>query len=133
MPLETREITKVLIVDDDEVVRTTLGDIFKKRGYDIKAVGTAAEALEEVKKNPYHFAVLDIHLPDKSGTDLLDEIRKINFKINCIMITGYSEETPEESLERGAKAHLTKPLKIEELVKIFQRETSHDPDARSNL
>lgn len=133
MPENAREMVKVLIVDDDEIVRTTLGDIFKKRGYFIKAVGTAAEAVAEVKKNPYNFAVIDIHLPDQSGTDLLTEIRKINFQINCIMITGYSEETPEESFERGAKAHLTKPLKIEELIKIFQRETSHDPDARPHL
>lgn len=117
----THEIMKVLIVDDDETIRTTLTDIFRKRGYFITAVGTAGEALEQVKKNPFHFAVIDIHLPDMSGTDLLEQIRKINFKINCIMMTGYSEESPEVSIEKGATAHLMKPLKLDQLIAIFNR------------
>jgi len=77
--------------------------------------------LEQVKKNPFHFAVIDIHLPDMSGTELLEQIRKINFKINCIMITGHSEEKPEVSVEKGAMAHLMKPLKLDQLMAIFNR------------
>lgn len=115
------EITRVLIVDDDEAIRMTLADIFKKKGYFVMAVGSAGQALEQVKKNPFHFAVIDIHLPDMSGMDLLEAIRKINFKVNCIMITGHSEEKPEVSLEKGATAHLMKPLKLDQLISIFNR------------
>lgn len=120
-PQAPREIMKVLVVDDDEAIRTTLNDIFKKRGYFVATVATGAEAIEYVKKNPYHFAVIDIHLPDMKGTELLEQIRKINAKINCIMITGYSEEKPEESLAKGAAAHLMKPLMLDQLIAIFSR------------
>lgn len=116
----TREVTKVLIVDPHEEIRTILTDLFKKRGYWIQAVGTAQEALTEVKKNPYHLAIIDIHLPDQSGAELVAEIRQINFNINCILTTGYSKAPPEESFNKGPKAHFGKPLAIEELVKIFQ-------------
>ena len=115
------EVMKVLVVDDDEGIRTTLNDIFKKKGYLVTTVGTGKEGLECVKKQPFHFAVLDIRLPDMSGHDLLKEIRKINFKINCIMITAFSEEADEDSLGNGAVAHLMKPLRIEDLIKIFER------------
>lgn len=114
-------MTKVLIVDDDEAIQTTLGDIFKKKGYFIATAGSGVEALEQIKKNPFHFAVIDIHLPDMKGTELLEQIRKMNSQINCIMITGYSEEKPEVSMEKGATAHLIKPLKLDQLIAIFSR------------
>ena len=116
-----REMTKVLLVDDDPNICQTLVEMFKRKGYFVAAVGTAKEALDQVKKIPFHFAVIDIRLPDMSGIDLLQQIWTINYKINCIMITGYPEESPAVSREKGAVDHLMKPLKVEQLIEIFNR------------
>lgn len=118
------EMMKVLIVDDDEAIRVILSDIFKKRGYFVQAAGTGQEALEQVKKGLFHFAVIDIRLPDMKGTELVEQIRKINFKINCILITGYSEEEEEATLKEGATPLLMKPLKMDQLIAIFNRKSA---------
>ncbi|MDO8527010.1 MAG: response regulator [Deltaproteobacteria bacterium] len=119
---EDSELTKVLVVDDDTAVRETLKDVFKKKGFFVATAGTGAEALEQIKKTPFHFAVIDIRLPDMSGNDLLKEIHKTNFKINCIMITGYSEELAQTNLQGDeATARFMKPLKLDELIAIFEK------------
>lgn len=121
---QTEAMTKVLVVDDDEVIRTTFSDIFKKKGYLVTTVATGKEALDQVKKTSFNFAIIDIRLPDISGFDLLDQIRKIDFRINCIMMTGHSDEDPNVSIEKGATAHFVKPLKVEQLLAIFQKKTA---------
>lgn len=118
-----KEAIRVLVVDDDKDMQTTLAAVFEKRGYDVVCAGRATEALELVRKGPFHFAVIDIHLPDMSGTDLLEQIHKINFKINCIMITGDPQKSAAASLQKGASAHLMKPFNLDELVAIFNRKT----------
>ena len=121
MPNENHEMTKVLLVDDDANICSMLSDIFKKKGYFVVTAGTGKDALEHVKKSLFNFAVIDIRLPDMSGTDLCQQIRTINYKINCIMITGYPEEPAEASKEQGAVEHLYKPLKVDQLIEIFDR------------
>ena len=122
MEQDNRELIKVLVVDDDPDICTTLKGLFKKKGYYVATAGTGGEALERMKETLYHFAIIDIRLPDMTGIELLEELRKTNFKTNCIMMTGHKEEDPGLSLEKGAKAHFLKPLKVEEVIQIFEKE-----------
>jgi len=116
---ERDKITRALVVTGDAISGAALKNIMGSNGYELTTVTTGAEALALVEETFYHFAVLDHHLSDMRGLELLEKIRKINGKINCIMMTDNSQDDPESSFMLGAKAQLLKPLGLEELKGIF--------------
>jgi DNA-binding response OmpR family regulator len=108
---------RVLIVDDEERFRETTATILKRRGFEVTAVGTGIEAIEEVKKDQIDVVVLDIKMPGMDGNEALREIRKIKPEITVIMLTGHG--TPESAIEgisNGVYDYLAKPCAVELLA-----------------
>jgi CheY-like chemotaxis protein/predicted transcriptional regulator len=108
----------VLIVDDEERIRSTTTTLLKKRNFEVTAVATGKEALNEVKKGDVDVAVLDIKMPDMDGNEVLHEIRKLKPKnVEVIMLTGYgSPDSALAGLREGAFAYLTKPCDVDLLA-----------------
>jgi two-component system, NtrC family, response regulator HydG len=113
---------KVLVVDDEMIVRESLVDWFKKEGYDVEGADGGRAALEMVDKKDYDFIFLDIKMPDVDGFEVLDYI-----KANCphsmaVMITAYgSIETAVDAMKRGASDYLTKPFEPGDLTCLLER------------
>ncbi len=81
----------VLLVDDEEIIRLTSGEIMEELGYNVIVAGSGNEALE-IFKNRCHeiaFVFLDMTLPDYSGMDLLLEMKKISSGIKFLLTSGY--------------------------------------------
>ncbi len=107
---------KVLIVDDEEIVRKALTKVIKK----INAIPVNAkdgkEALRALKRNSFDLILLDIRLPDIDGISLLKEIKKRYPYIDIIMITGYpSIESTVECIKLGALDYLVKPFTLNKI------------------
>ena len=95
---------RILIVDDDKPLLTSLAKILEREGYDVDVAETGKEAIEKSKTQFYHLALLDIKLPDMNGTELLGIIDGHLPKTVKIMITGYpSTENAIASSKPGSR------------------------------
>lgn len=106
----------VLIVEDYQELAYELMDYLSKNGYVCKSVTTCAAALEEVAVNEYDAMLLDLGLPDGSGFEVLEQVRKSKSKMGVIVITARGElDDKINGLDLGADDYLTKPFALTEL------------------
>ncbi|RJP74682.1 MAG: response regulator [Candidatus Abyssobacteria bacterium SURF_17] len=119
--MNTSTPIRVLIVDDEERFRATTASILKKRGFEVIAVGSGIEALEEIKKRPLDVVVLDVKMPGMDGNEALREIKKVKPEIEVIMLTGHGTlESAFEGLREGVFDYLAKPCDIDILARKIQ-------------
>ena len=111
-------MARVLIVDDEESIRTGLGAFAKKDGHTVSLASDAAEALELLQEAPFDVVVTDIILPRRDGVALLGDIRELQPDVQVIMITGEPEvETASEAVRKGAFDYIAKPVSRESITK----------------
>lgn len=116
----------ILIVDDDESVRTFLSTLFDEDGYDVYTAVNAEMAWKVfIQENP-SIVLLDQRLPDGKGIDLLKKMKEYDDEVNVIIITGYGDiKEAVKAMEVGALNYLLKPLDIQELRIIINRIQEH--------
>ena len=108
---------KVLIVDDEVDLSTTLVERLDIRGFEAVAVQTGAQALEQVRTNIFDVIVLDIKLKGEDGVDVMKQIKQVKENLPVILLTGHmSKEANEEGLKAGAIDYIIKPIDIEDLI-----------------
>ena len=108
---------KVLMVDDEVQFRETTSKILSRRGYETTVAGTGEEAIEILNKKPHDVVVLDIKMPGMGGEEALAEIKKIDPKVQVIMLTGHGGiESARKSLSRDAFDYLAKPCDLDRLT-----------------
>ncbi len=116
------ETRKVLIVDDDDLVRETLRFVLEDEGYDVTAVGNGFDALYQLQNGNYDIVLSDIFMPGMNGFDLLRQIREKAPDVPVILITGYGNiEMAREALKQGATDFITKPYNIQEISILIER------------
>ena len=108
-------MVKVLVVDDEDGVRTTLSEFLEKKGYEALCASGGEEALQKMEENP-DIVLLDIMMPDRNGLEILNRIKEMSPSTDVIMITGLIEhEIGLESREQGAFEFVTKPIDFQHL------------------
>ncbi len=113
---------KVLIVDDEKIVRESLVAWFKKSGYDVEGADGGRAALDMLDRKDYDFIFLDIKMPDVNGLEVLDSIKTDCPHAMVVMITAYgSIETAVDAMKRGAADYLTKPFEPADLACLLER------------
>jgi two-component system OmpR family response regulator len=106
----------ILVVEDQPELAVEVMDYLSKSGYICKWVSNCAAALEEVNVNNYDALLLDLGLPDGSGFDVLQSVRKLQSKMAVIVITARGElDDRIHGLQLGADDYLTKPFALTEL------------------
>jgi two-component system, response regulator YesN len=117
---------QVLLVDDDQVLREVI-ELFLRDVYEVKTAATGMEALAVLQRQPIAVVVLDYRLPDRSGLEVLAEIRSIRPHIPVIMISGFgSEVICASAFKIGVDDYLPKPLDLAELTRCVHQVTSHE-------
>jgi K+-sensing histidine kinase KdpD len=120
--LSIRQRQRVLFVDDDLSFLHIANSILTAKGYDIDTVNCGREAIYLAESRAYNCVILDIHLPDMSGVELLSNLINKQPDIIAIMLTGYSSvENSIEALNRGAFAFLEKPLDPNKLLETINK------------
>ena len=113
---------KVLVVDDEKIVRESLLDWFMKSGYDVEGADGGVAAINMVDKKDYDFIFLDIKMPEVDGFEVLDYIKENCLNAMVVMITAYgSIETAVDAMKRGACDYLTKPFEPGDLACLLER------------
>lgn len=103
--------TRLLIVDDEKEILLTLEKLFLTHNFEIKIAEGATQALQILDENKIDIALLDINMPGMDGISLLEQIKKRDFSIQVIMMTGYSTfKKTLRALEMGAADYVLKPF-----------------------
>lgn len=119
---QSEEIARtVLIVDDDESLCDNLKDILEGEGYDAYCAANAAEGKRIAKEIKPCTVLVDLKLPDRSGTALLSELKQMDADCICILMTAYADvDSAVAALEKGAFYYLQKPIRPAELIELVE-------------
>lgn len=114
--------TRILIVDDDPLIRRQLEGLYSIHGYDVEAAATVDEALDKLNGAEFTIAVVDLKIPGSDGVTLTSEIREHWPNVDVIMITGYgSIKGAVEAMRHGAYDYITKPFEPEDILLATQK------------
>ena len=113
---------RILVVDDEQLIRENLSYILQKEGYDVEEAENGKTAYEKLVQNPFDIVITDIEMPLMKGTELLEKIRKIDLQTAVIVITAFgSLDTAIAALRNGATDYILKPVEFDELIIKVQR------------
>jgi DNA-binding NtrC family response regulator len=117
------EHARILIVDDDESIRTVLTTILEELGYIVDAVESGKAGIEKTNTHFYNLAFIDVRLPDMDGPQVLGKMKDTIPKIRKIIITGYpSLQNAVEALNKGAHAYIMKPFDMDKVLKTVKEQ-----------
>ena len=119
----------ILIIDDDDHIRSTFASYLESFGYQVKMARDGAEAKSLIDHAKFDIALMDVCLPDYNGLDLLTEIKKAHPILEVIVCTGHSEDYDFfAAVKSGASDWISKPCNLQELhakVERIRREQNH--------
>ncbi len=114
---------RILVVDDDETIRTTMKVILQDEGYIVDLAASGKEAIQKTQETSYNIALLDIRLPDVEGIELLKLLKDGVPRTRKIMVTGYpSMQNAISALNKNADAYLLKPVDVEKLLNTVKEQ-----------
>ncbi len=114
---------KILVIDDDDDIRSTISAILQEEGYLVDQAMSGAEAIKKTQSTSYNVALIDIKLPDMDGVELLTQMNIAAPQMRKIIVTGYpSEQNAIAALNQEADAYLLKPVDIEKLLDHIKKQ-----------
>lgn len=129
-----RESAKILVVDDEKIIRDVLSDFLDLEGYKIHVSASAEEALTEISRQSFDLVITDLKMPGMSGIELLAQIQNSNPQTVVIIMTGFGTvETALSAMKKGAYDYVLKPFKVEEVVTVIERALSKQRLISENL
>ena len=115
--------TRILVIDDDEGIRRVITTALKDESYIADTASNGKEAIEKSKTIAYNLAIIDIHLPDMEGTQLLSELKETTPRMRKIIVTGFPEvQNAIMAVKKGADDYITKPVRIEVLINSIKEQ-----------
>lgn len=111
----------ILVVDDDENMQTMLSEILTDKGYTVTCVGTGKKAIAESFDQLFNLALIDIHLPDMEGIELLSKLRRSEPEMIKIIITGHATlDNSIEATNKGVDGYVVKPFDPKKLISLIE-------------
>jgi response regulator RpfG family c-di-GMP phosphodiesterase len=122
MSAEPTESARILVVDDERVIRDILAEFLSLEGYSVHTVEDGEKALTELRLRPYDLLITDLKMPKISGLQLLEKIEAERLGVLTVLMTGFGTvETAIEAMKKGAYDYLLKPFKVEEVIHVVER------------
>jgi DNA-binding NtrC family response regulator len=130
----TTNETRILIVDDETIVRESLGSWFREEGYEVDTALSAREALEKLTANNWDIFLLDIRMPGMDGLELQRKIKDSHPDSTIIIMTAYaSVETAVEAMKQGAYDYIVKPFDPDDLEHLVRNAVERKHLVSENL
>lgn len=115
-------MTKILLVDDENLILFSLATTFKRAGAEVTAVMNGQDALAEVRRCAYDVCFLDVHLPDANGLDLMKIMRNVSPTTRIIIMTAAElSESQLSDVYKNAGHFLPKPFELDEVRTLVSR------------
>ena len=120
--MESDERVRILVVDDEEMIREMLFDVLSQAGYTAKTAKDGNDAIAQIENEPFEIVITDLKMPGMSGLELLQRVQKINPDICVLIITAHSTvESAVSAMKLGAYDYICKPFELEEMKVIIER------------
>jgi len=125
---------KILIVDDELIMRESLAGWLERDGHAVQTAASGEEALEKVKETQFDIFLVDIKMEGMSGLDVLRSVRESDPDADVVMITAYgSIPSAIEAMKDGAYDYMLKPFDPNELGVLIEKIIQHQEQARENI
>ena len=112
----------VLVVDDEEALRSVLSNELINEGYDVQTASDGDDAMAEIDKTPFDLVLLDIKMPRVSGFEVLKHIKERAGGTKVVMLTGFADlKNAIESKKLGADDFVSKPYDLVDLLTTIER------------
>jgi DNA-binding NtrC family response regulator len=124
----------ILVVDDDEMMRSFFSDILKEEGYAVETAVHGKEGLEALNRSDFDLVLTDLRMPDLSGLELMREGRKVRPGARWVIVTAYgSIGNAVEAMRAGASDYITKPLRDPEELRHVVRRVLREAEAETRI
>ena len=124
----------ILVVDDDEMMRSFFADILKEEGYAVETAGHGKEGFEALNRSDFDLVLTDLRMPDISGLELMREGRTLRPGARWVIVTAYgSIGNAVEAMRAGASDYLTKPLRDPEELRHVIRRVLREAEAEARI
>jgi len=128
------ELHTVLVVDDEESVRSMVAVLLQKEGYQVSTAPGGVEALDLLGEQPFDLVLSDIRMPRMDGLQLLDRIRALYPEITVVMMSAFGTvELAVEGMKRGAYDYISKPFKPDEILLALKKAEEREGLRRENI
>jgi DNA-binding NtrC family response regulator len=125
---------RILVVDDEPVVRESLLNWFAEDGYPIEMADSGYEALQKMKESNWDILLTDVKMPGMDGLELQQQVKKLAPEVTVIIMTAYaSVDSAMQAIKEGAYDYVTKPLDPEDLTQIIERAWERQRLLQENL
>lgn len=116
----TSPAASVLVIDDEEIIREAFDALLTGEGYTVRSAETARRGLELLAEGAFDVVLLDLMLPDRSGLDVLEDIRRLDDELPVVMVTAKSTiENAIAATKRGAFHFIAKPFQNDEVLVVL--------------
>ncbi|MBX3251935.1 MAG: response regulator [Myxococcales bacterium] len=116
------DAARILVVDDEQVIREILADFLSMEGFVVRTAADGSEALVELSRTHYDLVLTDLKMPKMGGLELLQAIQKHTPNVVTVIMTGFGTvETAIDAMKKGAYDYILKPFKVEEVVHTIRR------------
>jgi DNA-binding NtrC family response regulator len=125
---------RILVVDDEPVVRESIRDWFSQDDYPIEMAANGPEAMQKIQESHWDILLTDVKMPGMDGLELQQRVKKIDPEVTVIIMTAYaSVDSAMQAIKEGAYDYVTKPLDPEDLQRIIDRVSEHRQLVRENV
>lgn len=108
---------KILVVDDEEIIRESLSFVLKKEGYIVEEAENGKAAYDKIVESSFDVLITDLEMPGMKGIQLIEEIQKLSIQTAVMVITAYgSLDTAISALRNGASDYILKPIEFDEIL-----------------
>ncbi len=126
--------SRILVVDDEEIMRSSLSDWLKEDGYDVVAVDDGHKAIDKIKNEEWDLAVVDLKMPKMDGIEVLKKVSQIKPRLPVIIITAYATiDSAVMAMKEGATDYIVKPFNPEEISRIIGKLVEHQRLLKENI
>ncbi len=130
----SRKSTRILIVDDEEIVRESLSGWLEKDGYTLGSAPDGASALKAVAEGDWSILVVDLKMPGIDGLQVLQKVKETHTEIAVVIMTAFATvDTAVRAMKLGAYDYIVKPFDPEELSLMIQKIVGQQALVRENL
>jgi len=119
-------MAKILICDDQEMMRDSLAGLLAREGHEVLAVSDGAAALSRLESSRFDLLITDLKMPKMTGIELLTEVRRIRGELPVVLMTAFATvQTAVEAMRLGAYDYIQKPFDGEEIRILVERTLEH--------
>ncbi len=119
---------KILVIDDDKLIRWSLKEILSQEGYDVDTIDSAGEAINLAKDIPYHLIIADLEIQDENGIEMLKIIKEFRPEIMTIILSAHPKQKIQPEFgDLNVFATIEKPFKSDQLLSIAKEALDSAP------